>query len=49
MNLDPAIIVTGLRWLVFALYAPMLPAVILLVWLENRHPALYRQLPVWLK
>lgn len=49
MNLDPALVLPVLRGLVIALYAPMLPTVILLVWLEHTHPALYRKLPTWLQ
>lgn len=48
MNLDPDLVLTCLRWLVFVLYAPMLPAVLILAWLEVQHPDLYRRLPTWL-
>ncbi|UKL15020.1 hypothetical protein hairong_116 [Pseudomonas phage hairong] len=32
-----------------AIYAPMLPVIWLLIWLEYKHPATYKRLPKWLR
>lgn len=45
---DPEFIIRVLRGICIAIYVPMLPVVILLTWLEYKHPALYKRLPKWL-
>lgn len=46
---DPEFIIQVLRGICIAIYAPMLPVIFFLIWLERRHPALYKRLPKWLR
>ena len=38
-----------LMWICIAIYAPMLPVIFFLVWLEYKHPVTYKRLPKWLR
>lgn len=46
---DPEFIIRVLRGICIAIYAPMLPVIFFLVWLEYKHPATYKRLPKWLR
>lgn len=46
---DPEFIIRVLRGICIAIYAPMLPAIFFLAWLEVCHPVTYKRLPKWLR